>query len=673
MSRESDSSFRNGSEPEEPKTETTLTTRVRINIPGSRPIPPVVVRKPVDPAAADSATARGSDATDAAAAPEDPKGPSSGDSTGSSSWFAPRKAPAGGNGQTRTPPGGTPTGGARTEPPANGTPAFGTGADGSGRTERPGGRPAPLPRRTPPSGPTSGPATGDMPSLPPGFQQTPGPPGNQPPGSHPEPTVPPVLGPPPGSDITGIMKPPTPPGDTQNIPVVPPGPEARQPADPFAPGVSGAPVDEAPRDPFAPGDGPRDPFAPGGGTRQDPFAPGGEGPRDPFASGPRDPFDGGPFGGSSGAVASPATGGPSATGPATGGPAVPPPGPGVDQRRREEPESEPEPFTFSEPDPPARKGRSKLVLLGVAAAGVAGIAYGAGLLLDHSDIPNGTTVLGVDIGGSTQQEAVSKLNAALGSRTTDPLVLEVDGAEQQLKPSVAGLSLDTDETVRGATGRDYNPISVIASLVGGTREAQPVFKVDEEKLRAALTELAGSGGTNSAQDGMVRFEDGKPVAVPGKASMAVDADRAAATVEAAYRQRAATGRDGAVTLPVSKQEPKVTQAEFQRAIKEFGEPAMSGWVWLKAGAVEVPFSQRTIGEFLTMRPAGNGRLQPVVDPEALAAKYGTLFDGVMIDAGTGLVPMTPKHAASAMTKALAETAPPEPQRRYAVVEGATQG
>ncbi|MFD9127501.1 hypothetical protein ACFV0G_22515, partial [Kitasatospora sp. NPDC059571] len=30
-----------------PKTETTLTTRVRINIPGSRPIPPVVVRSPV--------------------------------------------------------------------------------------------------------------------------------------------------------------------------------------------------------------------------------------------------------------------------------------------------------------------------------------------------------------------------------------------------------------------------------------------------------------------------------------------------------------------------------------------------------------------------------------------------------------------------------------------------
>ncbi|MGW4896426.1 hypothetical protein ACWEQL_29865, partial [Kitasatospora sp. NPDC004240] len=36
-----------GGEDDAPKTETTLTTRIRINIPGSRPIPPVVVRSPV--------------------------------------------------------------------------------------------------------------------------------------------------------------------------------------------------------------------------------------------------------------------------------------------------------------------------------------------------------------------------------------------------------------------------------------------------------------------------------------------------------------------------------------------------------------------------------------------------------------------------------------------------
>lgn len=41
-----------------PRTETVLTTRIRINVPGSRPIPPVVVRTPV-PASADEAATRG--------------------------------------------------------------------------------------------------------------------------------------------------------------------------------------------------------------------------------------------------------------------------------------------------------------------------------------------------------------------------------------------------------------------------------------------------------------------------------------------------------------------------------------------------------------------------------------------------------------------------------------
>ncbi|MFC8837512.1 hypothetical protein ACFT8V_30675, partial [Streptomyces griseoincarnatus] len=51
--------------PEERKTETTLTTRIRINIPGSRPIPPVVVRKPVTDADGKKAAAD----TEAAAGP----------------------------------------------------------------------------------------------------------------------------------------------------------------------------------------------------------------------------------------------------------------------------------------------------------------------------------------------------------------------------------------------------------------------------------------------------------------------------------------------------------------------------------------------------------------------------------------------------------------------------
>ncbi|MGH3309601.1 MAG: hypothetical protein ACRDP3_03300, partial [Streptomyces sp.] len=61
--------------PDDRKTETTITTRIRINIPGSRPIPPVVVRKPVG----DSESGGAEDVGGAAAGAELPRSPLTGD------------------------------------------------------------------------------------------------------------------------------------------------------------------------------------------------------------------------------------------------------------------------------------------------------------------------------------------------------------------------------------------------------------------------------------------------------------------------------------------------------------------------------------------------------------------------------------------------------------------
>ncbi|MCL6736443.1 hypothetical protein M8J73_28370, partial [Streptomyces neyagawaensis] len=93
-----------GERPDGPKTETTLTTRVRINIPGSRPIPPVVVRKPVgdgevpaDDAGSESETTGTTAMPVLTNTPAPVPEPSpAADDKPASDWFAPRKsAPAG--------------------------------------------------------------------------------------------------------------------------------------------------------------------------------------------------------------------------------------------------------------------------------------------------------------------------------------------------------------------------------------------------------------------------------------------------------------------------------------------------------------------------------------------------------------------------------------------------
>ncbi|MFE2931575.1 hypothetical protein [Streptomyces sp. NPDC059278] len=620
---------------EEPRTETTLTTRIRINIPGSRPIPPVVMRTPVGdadstdaertssiprpgppaadgaPAASDTASAAEArtDAASAEPAAEKPAREKSG-----SDWFAPRKpatntsvagGTSGGGAAGGSAVGGGTAGGAEgirgaaptpPAPPRADLPYFSDGPQLAGDQGAPGpddfgtggpasGGPRPTPNlgvRTPgPAGPTTGPVTGTS-SLTPNLGGPGGPGGQGPMGSGP-------MG-------SGPMR-----------------------SGPMGSGPMGSGGAAGPQGPGAPGGPPRmsddtavltpqfaapAPSGPGGNVSGDTLtsgipvvpperrAPSG-GPDDPMGTGPAGP----------------------------GGPAAASPAPA--------PRPEPAPA----PAPAKKQGRSKLVLLGVGVVALLGVAYGAGLLMNHSDVPKGTTVLGVDIGGGTKEEGVTKLDAALGKRAVAPLQLSVDGKKTQLVPDKAGLALDSQETVRSAAGSDYNPVSVIGSLFGGKRVVDPVIPVDKEKLGVALTDLAGVSG--SANDGTIKFEPGKAVAVPGKSGKTLDVNQSMTSVRDAYRTQVQTGRTKVVQLPVTTSEPTIGQAELDRAMKEFAKPAMSGLVTIKAGPKQIQFGPaRSLPQILSMVPV-NGRLIEHYDKKAIDTLCDGVFDGIMITKGDG--------------------------------------
>ncbi|MEU6867214.1 hypothetical protein ABZ924_28880 [Streptomyces sp. NPDC046876] len=612
-----------------PKTETTLTTRIRINIPGSRPIPPVVVRKPVAAAEAEAEPARTEPAAGpaASAAPAEPAEPEE-PAPAANNWFAPRKSgPA-----------------APAPAPRSQAPAL------PSRTPAAAGPAAAPPGRTP-----SAPAPGPLPV------RTPAPPG-----------VPGARG---GAPAAGFA-----PGAPAPAPA---GPRPGAPAGPGfdAPGRAGmppAPQPPAHGGPGGPGAGP----GLGGPGPAGPLGGPGVGATQGFPAFPGDP-DTGPateaFPAFDAAFDGPA--GPAGPAGPTGGPALgtfPVDAPRADEAARwPGPElDEPRPTPVPAPAPPApgprapkpsaakpapkptkvTKARSKLVLIGGGLIALVGVAYGAGLLLNHSDVPKGTTVLGVDISGS-RDEAVAKIQAAFGGRAAAPLQLTVGGKQVELKPEKAGLSLDAQTTVRNAAGSDYNPVTVIGSLIGQERIADPVIPVDEEKLQVALQELAGTAGT--ATEGTIKFDTGKAVAVPGKAGTTLDAGASADLVTKAFRTMVATGKASPVDLPVTTKEPAITQAELDRAMKEFAEPAMSGVATVKAGTKSLPFGPKSLPKILSMQ-AVDGHLVEKYDLEALKATYGNSFDGVLITRGTGeKTPVTPQDVAGALGKALRGKTPAE--------------
>ncbi|WP_372409347.1 hypothetical protein [Streptomyces luteireticuli] len=308
---------------------------------------------------------------------------------------------------------------------------------------------------------------------------------------------------------------------------------------------------------------------------------------------------------------------------------------------------------------PKKKGRSKVVLLAGGVIVLAGVAYGAGLVMNHSDVPQGTTVLGVDIGGSSKEQAVQKLDAKLGDRANAPLKVTIAGKQAELKPSVAGLSIDTQETVRSVSGRDYNPVTVVGSLVGSSRTAEPTVIVDEEKVAAALKALSGEAG--GAKDGTILFKPGKAVAVYGKPYQGIDTGKAVKAVADAYRARAESGTAAPVALPSANQQPKVDNAEVDRMMEEFAKPAMSGRVTIQTDPFHsIPFGPDiSLPKILSVKEV-NGKLVESYNLDVLKSLYGSKFNGVLIERGNGTkTPVTPQDVAGALGKALRGKTPAE--------------
>ncbi|MGW4547100.1 hypothetical protein ACWEN4_12060 [Streptomyces violaceorubidus] len=723
---------RSAPRPEDRKTETTLTTRIRINIPGSRPIPPVVVRKPV----ADGADAADAvDATDhteatgerpapahasapsapapSAAAPEAPAETAQpAEEKPTSDWFAPRKSGSGkgtqGGGSTNgagLPGGSTPAPGAPGAQGARGAGtagAAGAGARPGGGSGRPGGvvgsmsapggsRPGSAGGGAARSGATGGPVapghgggTGsfdvtealaagplnggngngsrpgadaggeprrdDLPYFAGEGQAAPGPgaPGGQqnglngqsPYGNGPQGPAGPTSGP-----VTGDGRLAPPPAEDLG--------DLGRPGGPGAPGGQREPAPTGPRGPQGPGapGGPGRPAGSGPGAGPGAARPGGGLSDDTAILTPQrlvPPGPGNPDNVSGNTVTS-------------GIPVVPggrtapfPPGTG-DGPLPHTPPKLPEPVSAppaSSAKPAKKKGRKKLPLLVGGLVVVAGVAYGAGLLMNRSDVPKGTTVLGVDIGGGTRDDAVEKLDAALGGRAAKPLKLTVGGDTVSLKPDQAGLQLDTQATASSAATSDYNPVSVIGSLFGQKRVVDPVMPVDEEKLHAALENSASGAG--SVTEGTITFESGKAVPVYGKAGKGIDVAKSTEAVRAAYRAQVETGTATAVNVPTTTKEPTVSKAEVDRMLKEFAEPAMSARVTVQTDAAHsIQMSpEKSLWKFLKVTAVG-GKLVDKPDLNALKELYGQTFDGVLITRANGeKTAVTPQDVYGAMRQAL---------------------
>lgn len=238
------------------------------------------------------------------------------------------------------------------------------------------------------------------------------------------------------------------------------------------------------------------------------------------------------------------------------------------------------------------------------------------------DVPRGTTVLGVDLGGMSRDEATGTLQSALDERAdalAEPIEVQVGSSRAQLDPAAVGLAVDVEATVEQAASRSFNPLALFAGAFG-EQEVDPVVTVDSEQLDDELRELVGDVGEAMTLPA-IRYEGTEPVPVYPEPGLGLDREVASEIITDAWPHSAdPTGSwlgPEVVHIPLVDIDPVSTAEDVDRLLTELAYPAVAGPVTVTTEEGDLQLSPDQIAASLTMEADTRGEIKPEVDPEAL--------------------------------------------------------
>ncbi|KQW49206.1 hypothetical protein ASC77_10980 [Nocardioides sp. Root1257] len=255
-------------------------------------------------------------------------------------------------------------------------------------------------------------------------------------------------------------------------------------------------------------------------------------------------------------------------------------------------------------------GKVVVLLLGGLLVLVGG-AYAAAYFAAGDKVPRGTTVAGVEIGGLTPTAAEDELTAGLEDRVDRPIPVSVDGTTATIDPTDAGLTVDVAATVdQAGGGKSWAPGDLWDYWTGGD-EQDPVVTVDQASFDKALDGLADEVGT-AATDGAVAFKKARIVVTDPAPGEGFDPEAARTAVLGSYLSE----DDEVAELETTVVQPDIDDADVQKALDTFANPAMSGPVTLVFGDSPVELQPRDFSRALAMKAEG-GELVPDLDTDRL--------------------------------------------------------
>ncbi len=256
--------------------------------------------------------------------------------------------------------------------------------------------------------------------------------------------------------------------------------------------------------------------------------------------------------------------------------------------------------------PPRR--RRGLWIAGGVLAGVA-VLYAGGVAAAGTGVARGTTVLGIDIGGMSRDQAIATLNKGLAKKAQAPMTVTAVSARYTLDPVQSGLRLDAPATVDAAEGSSWNPITLVASLTGRA-SLDPVVRLDEAKMTDQLQGLA-TAIDRAPVEPQLAYEGLTPKVTDGQDGRGLDLPAAAEKVAESYLVSSAP-----VVLPVTVTQPTVSAEQVATTVELLATPAVSGPVTVTAATVTTSLQPDAIAKALTFT-VKDGALAPELNGTVL--------------------------------------------------------
>ncbi|HEX5542979.1 MAG TPA: VanW family protein [Micromonospora sp.] len=271
----------------------------------------------------------------------------------------------------------------------------------------------------------------------------------------------------------------------------------------------------------------------------------------------------------------------------------------------------------------------------VAGAGTTAYAY-------VGEVPRGTTVLGVDLGGRSRAEAATALRSELERRADTlaaPVTVKIGDQSVQVTPAEVDLAVDVEATVAAAASTKPSPFERLF----GSRSVDPVIQVDEERLDEVLRPVAAKQA-RAAKLPAITFTGTVPKPVYPEPGTGLDPQRSAQVLRDAWLQ------GHPVVVPLVELATATSAEEVDRLIVELAQPAVAAPVTVTSDRGKVTIPPEVIAGSLILKADKKGKIEPRVDAKKLRAGLADQLAKIEVptkDATISIVSGKPKIAAGA--------------------------